>query len=233
MSTKQNPVRVLIIDDHPIVRQGITQLINQQKDLTVCGEAGDVRNALDSIEKCKPDIVILDLSLNGASGIELLKDIKIRYPRTPILILSMHDEGIYAPRALRAGASGYIMKQEGPEKVVAGIRKILNGEVYLSEKLGAKLLSQMAGGRSTIAASPVEQLSDRELEIFTLIGQGYATRAISEKLHLSVKTIESHRAHIKEKLNLKNASELVHHAIQWAQSETFGAKPPGSPVGVS
>jgi len=222
MPVKKNATRVLIVDDHPILRQGISQLINQEKDLEVCGEAGDVQKALDLIEKTKCEIAILDISLNGASGIELLKDIKVRFPKLPVLILSMHDESIYAPRALRAGASGYVMKHEGPDKVLIAIRKVLNGEVYLSEKLGATLLNQMAG-RKSMVTSPVEQLSDRELEVFSLIGQGHATRAISEKLHLSVKTIESHRAHIKEKLNLKNATELVHHAIQWAQSENLGA----------
>jgi DNA-binding NarL/FixJ family response regulator len=224
MAAKKNAVRVLIVDDHPILRQGVTKLINQEKDMNVCAEAGDVQKALEAIEQQKPDVAVLDISLNGASGIELLKDIKVRFPKLPVLILSMHDEVIYAPRALRAGASGYVMKQEGPEKVITALRTILNGQVYLSEKMGARMLSQLAGGRSNLAASPVEQLSDRELEVFTLIGQGHGTRAISEKLHLSVKTIESHRAHIKEKLNLKNSTELVHHAIQWAQSESLGLK---------
>lgn len=156
---------------------------------------------------------------SGASGIELLKNIKARFPKLQVLVLSMHDETVYAHRALRAGASGYIMKQEATEKVLTALRKVLRGEVYLSDRLGARMLNTLVGGRSSGAASPIEALSDRELEVFSLIGQGHGTRPIAEKLHLSVKTIESHRAHIKEKLNLQTATELVHHAIQWVQSE--------------
>ena len=219
---KKNPTRILIVDDHPILRQGISQMINHEKDMTVCGDAEDAHRAMDLIGTTKPDIAIIDISLKGTSGIELLKNIKVHYPKLIVLVLSMHDESVYAQRALRAGASGYIMKQEASEKVLVAIRKVLHGEVYLSEKLGAKMLNQLVGGRTSLSGSPIEELSDRELEVFGLIGQGHGTRPIAEKLHLSVKTIESHRAHIKEKLNLKNATELVHHAIQWAQSENLG-----------
>lgn len=222
MGAKKNPIRILIVDDHPLMRQGVAQLINHEKDLLVCGEADEANKALDAIANSKCDIAIIDISLKGSSGIELLKNIKVRYPKLPVLILSMHDESVYAQRALRAGAAGYIMKQEGTEKVIVAIRKVLNGEVYLSEKLGAKMLNQLVGGRGALTGAPIDELSDRELEVFGLIGQGHGTRPIAEKLHLSVKTIESHRAHIKEKLNLKNATELVHHAIQWVQSETVG-----------
>ena len=223
MSAKKNPTRVLIVDDHPLLRQGIAQLINHEKDMMVCGEAENANTALDTIAVTKCDVAIVDISLGGSSGIELLKNIKVRYPKLLVLILSMHDESVYAQRALRAGASGYIMKQEATEKVLTAIRKVLNGEVYLSERLGARMLNQLVGGRSaSLTGSPIEELSDRELEVFGLIGQGHGTRPIAEKLHLSVKTIESHRAHIKEKLNLRNATELVHHAIQWAQSESLG-----------
>ncbi|MEO6036560.1 MAG: response regulator transcription factor, partial [Verrucomicrobiota bacterium] len=186
-------------------------------------EAENAHKALDAIATTKCDVAIIDISLGGSSGIELLKNIKVRYPKLLVLILSMHDESVYAQRALRAGAAGYIMKQEATERVLVAIRKVLGGEVYLSEKLGTRMLNQLVGGRSaTLSGSPIEELSDRELEVFGLIGQGHGTRPIAEKLHLSVKTIESHRAHIKEKLNLKNATELVHHAIQWAQSESLG-----------
>ncbi|MFN7139045.1 MAG: response regulator [Limisphaerales bacterium] len=225
MGTKKNAARILIVDDHPLLRQGIAELINNEPDLEVCGEAEDPHKAIDQLEKQNPDIIILDISLKGASGIELLKNIKVRYPRVLVLILSMHDESVYAHRALRAGAAGYIMKQEASEKVLLALRKIIAGEVYLSDELGSRMLNRLVGGRSALNGSPIEELSDRELEVFGLIGQGHGTRPIAEKLHLSVKTVESHRAHIKEKLNLKSANELVHHAIQWAQSENLGVKP--------
>jgi len=216
---KKNATRVLIVDDHPLLRKGVSQLIDQQKDLTVVGEAEDAHKAITAIETTKPDVALIDITLNGSSGIELVKDVKARFPKLKMLVLSMHDESVYAHRALRAGASGYIMKQEGVEKVLTAIRKVLRGEVYLSERLGDRMLHTLVNGRGSLTSSPVEELSDRELEVFNLIGQGHGTRPIAEKLHLSIKTIESHRAHIKEKLNLQNASELVHHAIQWVQSE--------------
>jgi len=218
-SAKKNPTRIVIVDDHPLLRKGVGQLINNEKDLMVVGEAEDAAKALTTIELAQPDVALIDISLGGASGIELLKNIKARFPKLQVLVLSMHDESVYAHRALRAGASGYIMKQEATEKVLTALRKVLRGEVYLSERLGTRMLNTLVGGRSPAAASPIEALSDRELEVFSLIGQGHGTRPIAEKLHLSVKTIESHRAHIKEKLNLQTATELVHHAIQWVQSE--------------
>lgn len=221
-TAKKNPTRVLIVDDHPLLRRGVGQLINNEKDMTVCGEAEDAHKALTAIQDYKPDIAVIDVSLGGTSGIELLKNIKVRWPKLLVLVLSMHDEAVYAQRALRAGAAGYIMKQEATERVLVAIRKILNGEVYLSERLGNRMLNTLVGGRASLSGSPIEELSDRELEVFGLIGQGHGTRPIAEKLHLSVKTIESHRAHIKEKLGLKNATELVHHAIQWVQSESLG-----------
>jgi DNA-binding NarL/FixJ family response regulator len=212
-SLKKTKFRILLVDDHPILRQGLARLINEQKDLMVCGEFEEAAKALDSIEEIKPDAAIVDISLKGASGIELLKNIKIRFPSLHVLVLSMHDESLYAERALRAGASGYIMKQEATEQVLVALRRVLGGEIYLSEIMSSKLMHQLVGGKPT-AGSLLERLSDRELEIFGLIGQGRGTRQIAEQLHLSVKTVESHRAHIKEKLNLKNATELVHRAIQ-------------------
>lgn len=220
--TKQSPTRILIIDDHPLLRQGIVALINSQKDFTVCGEVVDPRQAIASVQKTNPEAIILDLSLNGSNGIEVLKNLKAQFPKIKVLVLSMHDETIYAPRVLRAGALGYIMKQEAPETVIAALRKVLNNEVYLSAHMGSKLLNSFTGRRDGLG-SPVELLSDRELEVFNLMGQGIGTRDIAEKLHLSVKTVESHRAHIKEKLNLENGGQLVRHAIQWVTSESMSA----------
>ena len=206
--------RIVIVDDHPILREGLAQLINQQNDLSICGQFEEAGAAFDSLGSLNPDLVLVDISLKGSSGVELLKNIKSHYPKMLVLVLSMHDESLYAERVLRAGAAGYIMKQEASEKVLEAIRKVLRGEIYLSEKMSAKLMHQLIGGRANATGSLMERLSDRELEVFGLIGQGRGTREIAEQLHLSVKTIESHRAHIKEKLNLKNATELVHRAIQ-------------------
>ncbi|MEO6337108.1 MAG: response regulator transcription factor [Verrucomicrobiota bacterium] len=206
--------KILIVDDHPILREGLAQLINQEKDLRICGQFEEASKAFDSIATLKPDLALVDISLKGSSGIELLKNIRTNYSKMFVLVLSMHDESLYAERVLRAGAAGYIMKQEAAEKVLEAIRKVLKGEIYLSEKMSAKLMHQLVGGRATATGSLMERLSDRELEVFGLIGQGRGTRQIAEQLHLSVKTIESHRAHIKEKLSLKNATELVHRAIQ-------------------
>jgi DNA-binding NarL/FixJ family response regulator len=211
--------RVFVVDDHPIVRQGLALLINQQPDLTVCGEAEEVHDALQKIANCKPDIVIVDISLNGPDGLELLKTVRARDASLPILILSMHDESIYAERALRAGANGYIMKQEATETVLAALRRIINREIYVSEKVASKMLRRFISGSATARQSPIAHLSDRELEVFRLIGEGHSTRRIAEELHLSVKTVESYQAHIKEKLSLRSARELVQHAIQWAISE--------------
>jgi DNA-binding NarL/FixJ family response regulator len=215
MAAKKGKHRILLVDDHPIVRQGLAELIDHQKDLMVCGTAEEVHQALDQIAALGPDLVVVDISLKSSNGIELLKDIKVRHPKLPVLMLSMHDETLYAVRALRAGASGYIMKQEATDNVLTAIRQVLAGEIYLSERMEKKMMQQLVGGRSARTGSPLEDLSDRELEVFNLIGQGHGTRQIAEELHLSIKTIESHRAHIKEKLKLKNATELVQHAIQW------------------
>ena len=212
-------IRVFVVDDHPIVRQGLSQLINQEPDLNVCGEAEDCRGALDRLAAAKPDIVIVDVSLNGPDGIELLKTIRSRDAKLPVLMLSMHDESLYAERALRAGANGYIMKQEATDKVLVAIRQILNGEVYISDRMAQKMVHQFIGRSGVARHSTVEDLTDRELEVFRLIGQGHGTRQIAEELHLSVKTVESYYAHIKEKLSLKNARELVQRAVQWVGNQ--------------
>ncbi|MBI4659936.1 MAG: response regulator transcription factor [Verrucomicrobia bacterium] len=225
MTTKANATTakgkrsIVLVDDHPIVRQGLSELINHEKDLAVTGTAENLHQALDQIAALKPDLVVADISLKGGNdGIELLKNIKARYPKTLVLMLSMHDETLYALRALRAGAAGYIMKQEATEKVLTAIHQVLKGEIYLSDQMEKKLMQQLVGGRSVRSGSPVEDLSDRELQIFSLIGQGRSTRQIAEELHLSIKTVETHRAHIKEKLNLKSATELVQHAVQWREA---------------
>jgi DNA-binding NarL/FixJ family response regulator len=217
--TSESKTKIVIVDDHPIVRQGLAELINHEDDLVVCGQAEEAPEAMGVIKAIKPDMVIVDILLKETSGMELIKDIKARYPNLAVLALSMHDESLYAERALRAGAKGYIMKAEATEKVIGAIRKILSGDVYLSEPMAAKLIHKLVGGRTEVGASAVDRLSDRELEVFRLIGQGYGTRQIAEKLHLSVKTIETYRAHIKEKLNLSDAAELLQYAIQWVSSQ--------------
>ena len=209
---------VLIVDDHPVVRQGLAQMIDQEHDLHVCGQAEDAHEAMRAIRQLQPDMVTVDISLKETSGIELIKDIKVQYPSLPVLTLSMHDERVYAERALRAGARGYIMKQEATEKVVTAIRRVLSGEVYVSDGMAAKMVSKLVAGPAETGGSPVDRLSDRELEVFRLIGAGYGTREMAEKLHLSIKTIETYRAHIKDKLDLVDANELLRTAITWVNA---------------
>jgi DNA-binding NarL/FixJ family response regulator len=211
--------RVFVVDDHPIVRQGLALLINRELDLTVCGEAENAQTAAQAVAAAKPDIVIVDISLNGPDGLDLLKDLRMKYPELPVLILSMHDESVYAERALRAGAQGYIMKQEATEKVLVALRRILCGEIYVSERIANRMLQRYIGNRGAGRPSSIADLTDRELEVFRLIGEGHSTRQIAEELHISVKTVESYQAHIKEKLSLRSARELVQHAIQWSSSE--------------
>jgi DNA-binding NarL/FixJ family response regulator len=211
--------RILIVEDHPIMRSGLVQLISTEKDVLVVGQFEDAGSAFGSIEKIKPDVAIIDLSLKASSGLELVKSIKAAYPKLIMLVLSMYDEAIYAERVLRAGASGYVMKQEATEKVLVALRKVVAGGIYLSERMSSKFMHQLVGGArvNNGGGSLIERLSDRELEVFGLIGEGRGTRQIADQLHLSVKTVESHRAHIKEKLNLRSATELVHRAIQMKQ----------------
>jgi DNA-binding NarL/FixJ family response regulator len=206
---------VFVVDDHPIVRQGLALLINQEADLAVCGEAEEMHSALSAIPAAKPDILIVDISLNGPDGLELLKHIRLTSPRLPVLILSMHDESIYAERALRAGANGYIMKQEATEKVLEALRRILSGEIYVSDRVANNMLQHYVRGINSVQGSEISELTDRELEVFRLIGEGHGTRQIAEALHLSVKTVESYQAHIKDKLSLRSARELVQHAVEW------------------
>jgi DNA-binding NarL/FixJ family response regulator len=204
---------VFIVDDHPLLRQGLALLINREQDLAVCGEAAEAQTAMKEIAAQRPDILIADISLNGPDGLDLLKNLRGLYPNLPVLILSMHDESIYAERALRARANGYIMKQEATEKVLVAVRRILGGDIYLSDRMANKLLHQYISG-APADMTRLSALSDRELEVFRLIGEGRSTRQIAEKLHLSIKTVETYQAHIKEKLSLQSGRELVQHAIQ-------------------
>ncbi len=212
--------RILLVDDHPIVRHGLSQLIGREDDLEVCGEADHVTEALRAIQELKPDLVLVDISLRDSNGLELIKRVRSSGSDLPLLVLSMHDEALYAERALRAGANGYVMKEQADETVVEAIRKILGGELYLSKEVSGQMLRQFIGGRKTATqSSGVERLSDRELEIFQMIGQGLSTHEIADKLGLSSKTVEAHRAHIKKKLQLEKATQLVHQAIRWVESE--------------
>ena len=214
-----NKTKILIVDDHPVSRKGLAEVINQEKDLVVCCDAEDAQQAMKSIRELKPDMVIVDVSLKETSGLELIKDINVQYPNLPILTLSMHEESIYAERALRTGAKGYIMKIESTKKIVEAIHQVLSGKLYLSDRMAEKMLYNYVSGKPEVMASPVDCLSNRELEVFCLIGQGHGISAIAERLHLSRKTIETHRVHIDEKLKLANAAELRQYAIQWVDSQ--------------
>ena len=219
-ATRVKKKNVFVVDDHPLLRQGLALLINREPDLTVCGEAEETQAAMRAIAAKKPDILIADISLNGPDGLDLLKTLRTLYPDLPVLVLSMHDESIYAERALRARANGYIMKQEATEKVLIAVRRILSGDIYLSDRMANKLLHQYISGSAADSKSRLSTLSDRELEVFRLIGEARTTRQIAEKLHLSIKTVETYQAHIKDKLSLRSGRELVQHAIQSTINET-------------
>lgn len=212
-------LRILIVDDHPVVRRGLVAMINQEEDMEVMFEAEDYYQGLDNIRNEEIDLAIIDLTLKDIGGLELVKQVKAINENLPMLVLSMHDETLYAERVLRAGARGYIMKQEGTDKLIDAIRAVMRGDVYVSEQMSSRMLGKFVGGKRDTGSSPLERLSDRELEVFELIGRGFATREVAERLCVSIKTIESHREHIKEKLHLKNANELVQHATQWVMTE--------------
>jgi DNA-binding NarL/FixJ family response regulator len=214
--------RILLVDDHPFMRAGLAQLIDKQPDLAICGEAGNPAEALTAIAKHRPDVVLTDLTMPGRSGLEFVKDLLAAESKLLVLVVSMHDETVYAERALRAGARGYIMKEAGGENLLAAIRQVLGGQVYLSPKLSARILEGMSGARPRASSSPIAELTDREFEVFQLIGQGKSTRDIADQLHLSPKTVDVHRGHIKEKLALKDATALIRHAVRWV--ETQGAE---------
>ena len=217
IQAKDKRKRILLVDDHAVVRFGIAQLINQQGDLMVCGEEEDAGKALSAIGKLKPDLVIADISLKDSSGLELMRNIKAQYSGLPVLVVSAHDESIYAEIAFRAGALGYLMKGDALDMVVSAIRRVLSGNVYVSDTLAARMLNQQIRGHTQIEESPIKDLSDREIEVFQLIGQWKKTKEIASELHLSIKTVEYYREQIKQKLDLKSAVELTQHATAWVQ----------------
>jgi DNA-binding NarL/FixJ family response regulator len=210
-------IRILIVDDHPMMREGLRTLISREHDLAICGEAETAGQALDAVANLKPELVLADISLPGRNGVELIKDIRSLQPAVLILVISMHDESLYAERVLRAGARGYIMKQESGPTMIQAIRQVLAGRIYLSDKMSARILENVAGKRAK--ASPIERLSDREFEVFQLIGRGKSTVQIAEELHLSTKTVEAHRAQVKAKLDLRNMPELISFASRWVETQ--------------
>ena len=216
LKTRTTPIRILIVDDHALVRLGLAQLISHEPDMEVCGDASDADEALAKVKELQPHLVILDVSLQRGNGIELTKCLKARHPNVKVLISSMHDESLFAERALRAGALGYINKQEATDKVVGAIRQVLDGQIYLSPEMTNHLLHRLGNhGDGLLERRSLDSLSDREWEVFELIGRGLSTRQIAKQLHLSIKTIETHREHIKEKLALTSGVELTRHAVQW------------------
>ncbi|MCX5634009.1 MAG: response regulator transcription factor [Phycisphaerae bacterium] len=217
--TNEKKTQVLIVDDHPVIRDGLVTIINHERDLNVCGQAEDAYIALKAVAELKPDIVVTDISLKSSDGIELTKNIKARHPALPVIILSVHDESLYAERALLAGAKAYLMKDEVSENIIKAIRTVLNGEIYVSDTISKKFLHKIAGDKAGTAKTPIESLSDREFEIFRLIGEGLKASQMAKQLHLSIKTIETYRARIKEKLNLANAAELLQYSIKWAKNQ--------------
>jgi DNA-binding NarL/FixJ family response regulator len=217
--TNENKTQVLIVDDHPVVRDGLTTIINHERDINVCGEADDANQALKAVTELKPDVVIVDISLKSSDGIELTKSIKARHPKLSIIVLSIHDESIYAERALLAGAKAYLMKDAVSENIVKAIRTVLGGEIYVSNTISKKFLHKIAGDKAGTTKASIENLSDREFEVFRLIGKGHKASQIAKNLHLSVKTVETYRGRLKEKLNLDSATELLQYAIKWAKSE--------------
>jgi len=217
-SAPQEKLRILLVDDHPMVRERLAEVIEREPDLTICGEAEDRFGALDVIATKRPQLAIIDLTLKDSQGIELIKDVRSRFPETLMLVVSMHDELLHAERVIRAGAKGYITKQEATRKIMLAIRTVLKGEVYLSEKMASRIAARALGSPKAGNVSPMSLLSDRELSVFQMIGQGHGTRQIAESLHLDIRTVETYRARIKEKLSLKDANELLQYAIRWSET---------------
>jgi DNA-binding NarL/FixJ family response regulator len=219
--------RILVLDDHPMTRQGITEMVNRERDLMVCGEAENVAKALKAVQASPPDLVVADITLPGKSGLEFIKDMKALHPNVPVLALSMHNEMLYAERVLRAGGCGYIMKNEGGAQLLKAIRQVLKGDLYVSNDMSAVILRNLSGKRSPHqkGSAALSTLTDREFEVLQLIGQGLTTRQISQRLHISPKTIDSHRLHIKAKLQLRTMPELMSYAVRWAASEEMAGEP--------
>ncbi len=218
--TEATKKRVLLVDDHPLMRLGMTQLIDRQSDLIVCGQAEDAHEALKCVANLNPDVVVLDLTLKDSDGLEVLKNINAQYPTIPVLVLSIHAESLYAELALRAGAEGYVMKSEPLANVLSAIRRILTGGIYVSESMTSRMLQKHARGPTVAEALPVERLTDRERQVLHLLGHWHTTRQIARELHLSIKTVENYREKLKAKLNLDSASALVQFAVEWTQNST-------------
>jgi DNA-binding NarL/FixJ family response regulator len=214
-------IRILLVDDHPLMRHGMKTLIEQQPRFVVCGETDSAPRALDLASKLQPDLAIVDITLKSTNGIELTKGLRSQIPSMRVLIVSMHNEDVYAERALRAGAMGYLMKEEASEKIISAIEQIMKGEIYLGEGVKGRMLHRFVKHRTDVLVSPMDKLSDREMEVFQLLGNGYATREIANLLNLSVKTIDSYREHLKEKLGLGTGSDLLRHAIQWTKGQSI------------
>lgn len=214
--------KILIVDDHPVLRRGLASLIESEPDLAVCGEATTCHAALEAIREGRPNLVIVDIVLEGDDGLDLVKAMKTRHPEIPALVLSMHEEAVYAERSLRAGARGYVTKQQLDDTVLVAIRRLLDGETYMSGTLEARLAAKFVAGRTLETDSPLDSLTDRQLQVFCLIGQGRSTRQIAEKLHLSIKTIETHHEHIKQKLSIESAAQLAQYATRWIETGRTG-----------
>jgi len=214
---KAKATRILLVDDHPVVRDGLADAINQESDLTVCAVAEDRPEALQAIERTKPELVVIDLMLKSSSGLELIKDVRARWPRLLILVVSMHDETLYAERVLRAGARGYITKQQATHDILLAIRRVLGGGIYLSEKTASTVLERLTSQPQAVSDSIADLLADRELQVFEMTGRGLTTREIAEQLRIDMKTVDTYRTRIKEKLNLESTSELLKLAIRWNQ----------------
>ncbi len=212
-------IRIVVVDDHPLMRKGLVMSLESESDINVVGQASSAEEGMSLIEQLGPDVAAIDISLPGMSGLELVKQLHAIRPEVRTLVVSRHDESLYAERAIRAGARGYVMKLEAGEVIVKAVRRIMNGGIYVSEEINERLLLGMVSGHEALAQSPLDILSDRELEVFELTGRGHGTRDIAERLHLSVKTVESYRARIKVKLNLGSAAELMQHAVQWVEGE--------------
>jgi DNA-binding NarL/FixJ family response regulator len=217
--TPAKTTKILLVDDHPMMREGLRQIIGNEQDLAVCGEAENASQALELIKNTKPDLVLADITLPDKNGLELIKDVQALHPGTPVLVISMHDEVLYAERVLRSGGRGYIMKHEGGKRIMQAIRHVLGGQIFVSEKMSAKIL-ELFSGRVTRSSSPIENLTDREFEVFRLIGSGLSTKEIATQMHVSAKTVEVHRMNIKTKLGFKTAVELIRHAVRWGESQS-------------